>query len=85
MIQSEEGGYSFAIVTWSDADVMSALQPQLERLALPRPPYFDKWINLKLSYKSHFRREPSGDHPPEISPEISHDTNEPLLMILYST
>ena len=55
-----EEGPTWAVVTWSDADLMSTLQPQLSRLDLPMPSYFESWINLKLSFKSHFREEPHG-------------------------
>ena len=47
-------------MTWSDADLMSVLEPQLSRLGVPMPRYFGGWINLKLSFKSHFKEEPQG-------------------------
>ena len=51
---------TFAIVTWSDADVAAQLNSELSRLRLPRPAHFDTWINLKLLYKQHYKRQPTG-------------------------
>ena len=51
---------TFAIVTWSDADVAGQLNSELSRLGVPRPAHFDTWINLKLLYKQHYKREPTG-------------------------
>ena len=50
----------FALVTWSDADLMTQLHRELKWRKLPRPWYFTRWINLKLLWKQHYRREPTG-------------------------
>jgi len=51
---------TFAIVTWTDADVGGQLNSELSAKNLPRPAHFDRWINLKLLYKQHYKREPTG-------------------------
>jgi inhibitor of KinA sporulation pathway (predicted exonuclease) len=51
---------TFAIVTWSDADVAMQLNSELSAKNLPRPSHFDRWINLKLLYKQHYKRAPTG-------------------------
>ena len=51
---------TFAIVTWSDADVAGQLNSELSGKNLPRPAHFDRWINLKVLYKQHYKREPIG-------------------------
>mmetsp|Transcript_29557 Transcript_29557/g.56794 ORF Transcript_29557/g.56794 Transcript_29557/m.56794 type:complete len:319 (+) Transcript_29557:514-1470(+) len=53
-------GKTFAIVTWGDSDVMGVLHNQLKGLGIPRPVYFDSWINLKTLFKQHYRREARG-------------------------
>lgn len=55
-----DGHCSWALVTWSDADIGGALHSQLSRMKLDRPQYFDRWINLKVLFKSHYKREPHG-------------------------
>mmetsp|Transcript_64032 Transcript_64032/g.150655 ORF Transcript_64032/g.150655 Transcript_64032/m.150655 type:complete len:426 (-) Transcript_64032:84-1361(-) len=54
------GGATFAMVTWSDADILGALHSELRRRGLQRPAHFDAWINLKALFKSHYKREPKG-------------------------
>jgi len=58
--ESEASSASFTFVTWTDADIMFALESELSRLNLQRPSYFNNWINLKLLYKSHFKKEAVG-------------------------
>ena len=47
----EEDGPRFAVVTWGDSDVMTALESEIKRLGIPRPPHFESWVNLKALYK----------------------------------
>eukprot|EP00611_Tribonema_gayanum_P023557 TRINITY_DN4979_c0_g1_i1.p1 TRINITY_DN4979_c0_g1~~TRINITY_DN4979_c0_g1_i1.p1 ORF type:complete len:220 (-),score=55.76 TRINITY_DN4979_c0_g1_i1:149-808(-) len=54
-----QGGLRFAIVTWSDADCF-AVRSNCEVIGMEVPPHFKQWINLKASYKQHFKREPTG-------------------------
>lgn len=50
----------WAICTWSDADIGGQLSKELRHKNIPIPPCFNSWINLKVLYKRHYRREPRG-------------------------
>jgi inhibitor of KinA sporulation pathway (predicted exonuclease) len=50
----------FVICTWSDADLGMTLPRQMEALGLCRTPWFDRWINLKLSFASVYKKSSSG-------------------------
>ena len=52
----------FALVTWSDADLGGQLYAECERKGLhhARPWWFRSWVNLKLLYAQHYRREARG-------------------------
>lgn len=49
-----------AVVTWSDADVAHALRVQCRNSNVKIPVHFNQWINLKVLFKQHYKREPSG-------------------------
>jgi len=49
-----------AIVTWSDADCMSAIRLNCEAQDIKFPSRFEHWINLKELYKQHFKKKPVG-------------------------
>lgn len=52
----------FALVTWSDADLGGQLYAECERKGLhhARPWWFRSWVNLKILYAQHYRREARG-------------------------
>ena len=50
----------WSMATWSDADA-AQLAKELKHKRLPLPSYFESWIDLKHSYKSHYQRGPA-DH-----------------------
>eukprot|EP00466_Bigelowiella_natans_P010394 jgi/Bigna1/130828/aug1.12_g5536 len=54
-----KGNGQVAIVTWSDADCMSAIRRNCISLGLDYPARFTNWINLKELFKQHFRRKPT--------------------------
>ncbi|GMH65915.1 hypothetical protein TrLO_g8816 [Triparma laevis f. longispina] len=57
---SKKNPLSYAIVTWSDADLGSTLNKQMMGEGLRRRRNFESWINLKVAYKRVYGREPHG-------------------------
>ncbi|CAK0791041.1 unnamed protein product [Prorocentrum cordatum] len=50
----------WAFCTWSDADVGSQLVRELRHKEMPMPACFDRWIDLKVLYRRHYKKEPTG-------------------------
>jgi len=50
----------FVIITWSDADLGSTLARQSRSTGIDRRPWFNKWINLRLAYRSVYQRPARG-------------------------
>eukprot|EP00039_Didymoeca_costata_P020314 m.340813 g.340813 ORF g.340813 m.340813 type:complete len:268 (-) comp19568_c0_seq1:183-986(-) len=57
---SHERVGNWAICTWSDADIGGQLIKEIKHKGFEIPPCFDKWVNLKVFYKQHYRIEPKG-------------------------
>ena len=51
---------SYAVVTWSDADLGSTLPRQMMSLNIPRRDHFDRWINLKVLYERVYKKDSKG-------------------------
>ncbi|XP_042385688.1 3'-5' exonuclease eri-1-like [Zingiber officinale] len=45
---------SFAVVTWSDWDCRVMLESECKFKKIRKPPYFDRWVNLKLPFREMF-------------------------------
>eukprot|EP00927_Polykrikos_kofoidii_P057064 TRINITY_DN51174_c0_g1_i1.p1 TRINITY_DN51174_c0_g1~~TRINITY_DN51174_c0_g1_i1.p1 ORF type:complete len:407 (+),score=42.62 TRINITY_DN51174_c0_g1_i1:74-1294(+) len=46
--------------TWTDADIGMQLVRELRHKHLTMPPCFEHWIDLKILYKRHYKKEPTG-------------------------
>ncbi|KAL0922308.1 hypothetical protein M5K25_006282 [Dendrobium thyrsiflorum] len=47
---------SFTIVTWTDWDCRTMLESECRLKGIYKPPYFDRWINLKVPFHEIFGR-----------------------------
>ncbi|XP_066356154.1 cysteine-rich receptor-like protein kinase 8 [Miscanthus floridulus] len=43
-------GFRFVVVTWGNWDCRSMLESECRFKGIDRPPYFDRWINLRIPY-----------------------------------
>lgn len=50
----------WSICTWSDADIGGQLVRELRQKHIAMPAFFEQWINLKVSYKQHYKTEAKG-------------------------
>ncbi|KAK6142434.1 hypothetical protein DH2020_022782 [Rehmannia glutinosa] len=48
---------NFAVVTWSDWDCRVMLESECRYKNIPKPPYFNRWINLKVPFHEIFGTE----------------------------
>ncbi|KAK6141188.1 hypothetical protein DH2020_025071 [Rehmannia glutinosa] len=48
---------NFAVVTWSDWDCRVMLESECRYKNIPKPPYFNRWINLKVPFHDIFGME----------------------------
>ncbi|KAK6121556.1 hypothetical protein DH2020_044701 [Rehmannia glutinosa] len=48
---------NFAVVTWSDWDCRVMLESECRYKNIPKPPYFNRWINLKVPFHEIFGME----------------------------
>ncbi|KAL7126260.1 hypothetical protein ABFS83_14G174400 [Erythranthe nasuta] len=48
---------NFAVVTWSDWDCRVMLETECRIKKIRKPPYFNRWINLKLPFQEVFGSE----------------------------
>lgn len=44
----------FAVVTWGDWDCRTMLESECRFKRIPKPPYFNRWINLKVPFQDMF-------------------------------
>lgn len=51
---------SWAFCTWSDADIAAQLVREFHFKKLDIPKCFDQWVDLKILYKRHYRKEATG-------------------------
>ncbi|GMI44301.1 hypothetical protein TrCOL_g9889 [Triparma columacea] len=51
---------SYAVVTWSDADLGSTLPREMIHLNIPRRDHFERWINLKVFYERVYKKSSKG-------------------------
>merc|ERR1712232_531895 len=51
---------TWAVCTWSDADIGGQLVRELRHKQITMPPCFNDWIDLKTLYKRHYKVEPKG-------------------------
>lgn len=51
---------SWAFCTWSDADIAAQLVREFHFKKIDIPSCFDQWVDLKILYKRHYRKEPKG-------------------------
>ena len=47
-------GFRFVVVTWGNWDCRSMLEPECRFKGIGRPPYFDRWINLRIPFVAAF-------------------------------
>lgn len=47
-------GFRFAVVTWGNWDCRSMLELECRFKGISRPPYFDRWINLRIPFVAAF-------------------------------
>ncbi|CAN0843843.1 ERI1 exoribonuclease 2 [Linum grandiflorum] len=45
---------NFAVVTWSDWDCRVMLESECQFKKIRKPPYFNRWINLKVAFREIF-------------------------------
>lgn len=50
----------FVICTWSDADLGTTLPKQMQALNLKQKPWLSQWINLKIPFKSVYKKNARG-------------------------
>ncbi|KAL5228790.1 hypothetical protein ABZP36_017055 [Zizania latifolia] len=48
------GGGRFAVVTWGDWDCGTMLESECRFKGITKPPYFDRWINLRVPFEAAF-------------------------------
>eukprot|EP00438_Fugacium_kawagutii_P034101 Skav232061 [mRNA] locus=scaffold1641:126681:146268:- [translate_table: standard] len=51
---------SWAFCTWSDADIAAQLVREFHFKKIDIPSCFDQWVDLKVLYKRHYRKEAKG-------------------------
>jgi len=51
---------SWAFCTWSDADIAAQLVREFHFKKIEIPSCFDQWIDLKVLYKRHYKKEAKG-------------------------
>ena len=51
---------SWAFCTWSDADIAAQMVREFHFKKLEIPKCFDQWVDLKILYRRHYRKEASG-------------------------
>jgi ERI1 exoribonuclease 3 len=59
-VNPNASGRSFAFVTCGDWDLKSCLPPVLKYFSLPALPCFNRWINLKVAFKSLYGKPARG-------------------------
>ncbi|KQK16243.1 ERI1 exoribonuclease 2 [Brachypodium distachyon] len=45
---------SFAVLTWGDWDCRTMLESECRFKGIAKPPYFDRWINLRVPFEAAF-------------------------------
>mmetsp|Transcript_17723 Transcript_17723/g.29144 ORF Transcript_17723/g.29144 Transcript_17723/m.29144 type:complete len:267 (+) Transcript_17723:292-1092(+) len=50
----------WAFITWGDWDLMTMLHSQLKWLKIPKPDYYNSWIDLRKMYSEFYNRRPNG-------------------------
>ncbi|KAF0899626.1 hypothetical protein E2562_020815 [Oryza meyeriana var. granulata] len=48
------GGGRFAVVTWGDADCRTMLEQECRFEGIAKPPYFDRWVDLRVHFEAAF-------------------------------
>jgi inhibitor of KinA sporulation pathway (predicted exonuclease) len=51
---------SWAICTWTDADIGGQLSKEVAHKGLVLPPCFTNWVDLKQCFERHYKRPPRG-------------------------
>ncbi|CAD6266943.1 unnamed protein product [Miscanthus lutarioriparius] len=46
--------FCFVVVTWGNWDCRGMLEPECRLKGIGRPPYFDRWINLRIPFVAAF-------------------------------